>query len=137
MPKDRVIKWAEGIKNHEGWFTGSRSFRNNNPGNFKYGPLMRSYGATGEDIGGFAKFPSYEKGWNALVNFLKEARRNNLIAYRQIAIDRKRPGNIPTLADFFDVYAPSSDDNDPKAYAKSVASYIGDGVTVDTPVSQI
>ncbi len=40
---------------------GSRSWRNNNPGNIEYGPFARSMGATGTD-GRFAKFPSYEAG---------------------------------------------------------------------------
>ncbi|UIY45748.1 hypothetical protein [Methylobacterium radiotolerans] len=36
---------------------GSRSFRNNNPGNIKYGPFAQRMGATGADSAGFARFP--------------------------------------------------------------------------------
>ncbi len=41
---------------------GSRSFRNNNPGNIKYGPFAASHGAIGQDSGGFAVFPDYATG---------------------------------------------------------------------------
>lgn len=43
---------------------GSRSFRNNNPGNIEYGPFAISMGATGSD-GRFAIFPSYDAGRRA------------------------------------------------------------------------
>jgi hypothetical protein len=44
---------------------GSRSFRNRNPGNIKYGPFAERLGATGKDAGGFAIFPSDEAGAKA------------------------------------------------------------------------
>lgn len=135
---EKMIRWAEGIKTHEGWFVGSRSYRNNNPGNFRF-PLGSTYvaslGAIGRDKDNFAIFPSQEKGWEALLQFLRDAKANQLIAYRAYAKKMARPGNICTLGDFFAVYAPTSDNNQPLAYTEAVAKHIG--VTPDTPVNLI
>jgi hypothetical protein len=43
---------------------GSRSWRNNNPGNLEYGPFARAHGAIGTD-GRYAIFPSVEVGTDA------------------------------------------------------------------------
>src|SRR4051812_25836093 len=32
---DVIRKWADAIQLHEGWFVGSKSYRNNNPGNLR------------------------------------------------------------------------------------------------------
>lgn len=48
------------IQQHEGWTPGSRSFRNNNPGN------MKVHGDLGVDEGGFGVFSSPDKGTQAL-----------------------------------------------------------------------
>jgi len=128
-PKEqRLIKWAEAIKQHEGWFAGSRSQRNNNPGNFRYTPYIGSLGALKGDKDNYAIFPDYGTGWNALLQFLRDAANQLLIPYR------KAP---QTLSGFFSVYAPSTDNNDPDRYAKVVANYIGLGTTVDTNLSSL
>ena len=44
---------------------GDRSWRNNNPGNMVYGKFAKAHGATGQDSGGFAIFPSMESGSGA------------------------------------------------------------------------
>jgi hypothetical protein len=68
---DAVIeKMAQAIKTFEGWTPGSRSYRNNNPGNLKYAGQA---GATGQDDQGHAIFDSYASGWNALIRQLKLA----------------------------------------------------------------
>lgn len=59
------------IQRAEGFFPGSRSFANNNPGNLKYGPFAKSMGATGADDKGHAIFPNYEAGRAALEQLLK------------------------------------------------------------------
>jgi hypothetical protein len=51
-------------RNKEGWYSGSRSFLNNNPGNIRYGEFARAHGATGE-AGGFAVFPNEAAGTSA------------------------------------------------------------------------
>ena len=68
---DSTIKaMAEGIKAFEGWYPGSRSYRNNNPGNLKYAGQA---GAIGQDESGHAIFESYEAGLNALLRQLRLA----------------------------------------------------------------
>lgn len=141
-PKDSpgMLKWAEGAKQYEGWAIGTRSYRNNNPGNFRYpagSTYMTSLGAIGRDRDGFAMFPNYQTGWNALLQFLRDARANQLISYRAYAKSMARPNNMCTLGDFYHVYAPAADSNDPLKYATWIANYIGNGVTVGTRIDQI
>jgi hypothetical protein len=124
-----IPTWAKAIQTHEGYYVGSRSYRNNNPANFKVGSKLTSFmvslGATGVDSGGFCIFSSYEIGFNALVEFLKMACTDRLISYR---------GNM-TLAEFFAVYAPSSDNNNPLEYAKAVAKAVG--ATIETKIVEL
>lgn len=110
--QDRLTLWAEAIKKHEGWFPGSRSRRNNNPGNFKY---VGQYTATGKDKDGFAIFPDYETGWKHLKKVLTNAATGKSKVYNPEM----------TLTEFFKIYAPSHDNNDPERYASEVAKYIG------------
>lgn len=44
---------------------GSRSWRNNNPGNITHGPFAKSHGAIGKDYGGMAVFPTMKAGEKA------------------------------------------------------------------------
>jgi hypothetical protein len=117
-------QWAEAIKKHEGYYPGSRSYRNNNPGNFRCTPYIMSLGAT-KCIGNFAVFPTYEAGWSALLQFLKDAQTNKLRAYR----------GTMSLVRFFEVYAPASDNNAPREYAQAVADRVG--VSLWTPIQDI
>jgi len=57
---------------------GSRSWRNNNPGNIKYGEFARLNGAIGQDSDGFAIFPDVQTGRNAMVSLLQSANYSNL-----------------------------------------------------------
>lgn len=50
---------------------GSRGDRNNNPGNLKFGPHAKAFGATHADAGGFAVFPDAESGAAAQETLLK------------------------------------------------------------------
>lgn len=78
---------------------GSRSWRNNNPGNLEYGPFARKMGATGSD-GRFAIFPDYDTGRKAQEELLF-----NSDGYRNL-----------TLAQAIKRWAPASENN--------VAAYI-------------
>lgn len=49
---------------------GSRSWRNNNPGNIRRGDFARNAGAIGDD-GAFAIFPDVETGFQAIVGLLR------------------------------------------------------------------
>lgn len=113
-----IPKWAKAIQNHEGYYAGSRSYRNNNPGNFKSGSLtdfMRKLGATSVDSDGFCIFPSYYIGFQALCSFLTMACKDQLGSYQ----------SKMTLLDFYKIYAPSTDNNNPTTYAQAVAMELG------------
>lgn len=85
---------------------GSRSWRNNNPGNIEYGPFARSLGAIGSD-GRFAIFPTEAAGRLAQEKLLFEGKN-----YR----DKTLSGAIHT-------WAPASENNVP-AYIRALG---GDG----------
>ncbi len=116
---NKLNLWAEAIKEHEGWFApskaypeGSKSYRNNNPGNLRY---VGQPSATGPDKTGFCIFPTYKDGFNALVSMLKNAATGKSKVYKPTM----------TLLDFFRTYAPAADSNNPDAYADAVAKKIG------------
>ena len=83
---------------------GSRSWRNNNPGNIEYGAFARSMGATGTD-GRFAVFPDYKAGRNAQEKLLFEGQN-----YKNL-----------TLAQAIRRWAPASENNVP-AYIKAMGA---------------
>lgn len=96
---------ASAIQTQEGWFPGSVSYRNNNPGNLMYAGQPGSIGA---DPNGFAIFPDFQTGWQALLN--------------QISLDASRGLSI---FQFTSKYAPAAAGNDPTAYANSLAAATG------------
>lgn len=100
---------ASTIQTIEGWFAGSVSQRNNNPGNLKYAGQP---GAIGADASGFAIFTSVDAGQQALQN--------------QIALDASRG---LTIGQFASKYAPAQDGNDPASYAAQLAAATGLSVT--------
>ena len=65
-------------------------------------------GATGQDAQGFAIFPDYQTGLTALDN--------------QITLDASRGQSI---SQFTNIYAPSSDGNNPTSYAAQIAAAAG------------
>ncbi|MBU4223660.1 hypothetical protein KJ934_00260 [Patescibacteria group bacterium] len=105
-------KFAEAIKTHEGWFAGSRSQKNHNPGNLKF---ANQFKATGRDPDGFAVFANDDDGWEALIKQIK------------IGLTGKSKLYYPemTILQFFERYAPSADHNNPGAYAQFVAQHCG------------
>lgn len=97
---DKEITFPNGSK-HTG---GTRSWRNNNPGNLRY----HATGSIGHDNDGFAVFETYDAGKAAL------------IAHIDDTASLKR-----TVLQFFIRYAPKSDGNDPELYARAIAQKIG------------
>lgn len=96
---------------------GSRSWRNNNPGNIEYGKFAKAHGAIGTD-GRFAIFPTVEAG---------------TAAHAALLSTKNYAGG--TLRQAIYRWAPPSDNNNSAAYAAAVAKTLG--VSVDTPMSQI
>ena len=86
---------------------GNRAWRNNNPGNLKTGAHTRIQGSIGS-VGGFAVFPTYESGTQALAWLL-----------------RKRVYQNKTVFDMVASFAPKGDRNDPVRYRKLIREKTG------------
>ncbi len=120
-PSNLMNKWADAIQKHEGWYVGSRSYRNNNPGNIKFIGQKRAIGSDGT----FCIFATYADGRQELIDLLVRAATGKSSYYRPEM----------TLRQFYAVYAPSSDNNNPDAYAVAVAKSMG--ISVDTQIKNI
>jgi hypothetical protein len=106
---------AGAIQRQEGYYPGSVAYRNNNPGNLIYAGQP---GATKGAVG-FAVFPSYQDGLDALDNQIQ------LYAGRGL-----------TIQGMMDVYAPASQaGNNPVLYASNVAAALG--VSPDTQLTAL
>ena len=125
--------WAKGIIAREAYFApgenpkypnGTLAWRNKNPGNLIFGPLAQKYGATtfyhhpitGHD---FAIFPTYEQGFQAMVEILRNAATGKSLIYKPDW----------TLIQFFTKYSPIRNSKGQVipnvGYAESVAKIIG------------
>ena len=101
----KIDKWCAAAKQMEGALP-SR----NNPGNLRF---VGQQFAVNDN--GFCKFDTYQHGYDALRTLLVNACSGLSHLYNANG----------TLYDFYNVYAPSSDGNNPKHYAEFVANYIG------------
>jgi hypothetical protein len=109
-----VWTMAAAIQKFEGWYPGSRSFRNNNPGNIRwFTSKFPSWmvGATGTDESGHVIFDTVAHGTQALVNLLTMAITGKSSIYKP----------TDTIYDFFGKYAEANQ----SSYANSVASALG------------
>jgi hypothetical protein len=109
-----VVEYADGKVERR---TGSRNWRNNNPGNLEFGAFSRRYGAVGTD-GRFAVFPTYEAGRAAKEALLFEGR-----GYRGL-----------NIAQMLNRYAPPVENNT-NMYINSVVSAVG--VPATTPLQSL
>lgn len=119
---DYLTKMCLAIQKHEGWYKGSRSYRNNNPGNLKY---IGQQLAIGKDSQGFCIFKSESDGMLALKNMLTSCAKGYSKVYKPDM----------SLKQFFAIYAPSYDNNDPDLYAKIVATEMD--VTTDFQLKEL
>jgi hypothetical protein len=100
------------IQQQEGYYPGSLAYQNNNPGNLIYAGQP---GAT-QGAGGFAAFPDYQAGLDALNNQIQ------LYAARGLSIQQ-----------MMNIYAPATQaGNNPALYASRIAAALG--VSPDTPL---
>ena len=106
--KSRIIEWAKAIEIFE---DAPKSW--NNPG------AIRAKDGT------FLKFKTYDAGFEYLCDYLTRA------------CTGKHPAYKPefTLLRFFETYAPQSDNNNPLAYARFVASRLG--LPVEIPIKEL
>ena len=104
------------MRKHEGWHTGSRSQRNNNPLNCRYSSVgyHAMYGKVERDADNFARFSSYDLGHlyakNLILGKAKKHPDWNLVQF----IGDEREG-----------WAPASDNNDVDRYATVLAEGLG------------
>lgn len=94
---------------------GTRSWRNNNPGNLEYGPFARRHGAIGTD-GRFAIFPDEATG---------------TAARRALLLGRYGDSTVP---DMVPRYAPPHENN-VGAYTRAITDQVG--VPRDVPINQL
>lgn len=89
LSKEQQERLLDEQQRQEGFFPGSRSHRNNNPGNIKFGEFALKHGAIGND-GKFAVFPTLEVGKNAqraLWNLIPTVEENpNKLRYSQMPL---------------------------------------------------
>lgn len=89
--------------------------KNNNPGNLEF---RGQPGAVVSEDGRFAKFPTPEAGFRAIIDNVEANKKSPL-----------------TLEGYIHKYAPAGENNDPKTYAKNAATALG--VPLDTPLANI
>jgi len=111
--KPKLTKWAEAIKEFEGWEPGSLTYRLNNPGALRWSPFMDGKRE------GFAFFHTYDKGWHALTHQLKIAANGQSNVYDPDM----------TIREFVDTWAPPSDNNQ---HNDQYTRYIADKLETDT-----
>lgn len=101
---------------------GTLAQRNNNPGNLRFNSQA---GAVKGDAG-FAKFNSYDDGFNALIKDIKA---------KQTGKTRTGLGPNSTIQDLMNVYSPASDSNNPVKLANTLSK--GLGVPVNSPIGNL
>ncbi len=107
--------------------TGSLAWRNNNPGNLR---LAGQPGAS-QGEGGYAKFPSYSAGYQALLNQINY---QATPGYRSPATGQVYPQG-QNLSEFINTYAPAADSNNPSAYLATLVQ--ATGYPADTLLSTV
>lgn len=129
MKIPNLLDFCNAIKSFEGWFppskdypNGSTSWKNKNPGNIRCNAILNRY-ATGVDPKGFCVFSDEQRGFQALTAMVQGVINGTSTHYKPEM----------TLNQFFSVYAPSGDANDPLAYAR----FIGQKLSVDPAVFTI
>lgn len=79
------------------WSGGTRSWRNNNPGNIRDGKFARRFGAIGV-AGGFAIFPDYKTGFDCLTALLKTQ------SYQKLSIEQAINKYAPPIENNTETY---------------------------------
>lgn len=137
MSKGNVKKAKKGIKiAAEGDQIGdpndpTRSDRNKNPGNIKYGKFAKANGATGQDKDGFAIFSDKETGKRAMVNLLESDNYANLPVSKAIS---KWTDNKPYRYELGDLANKSVSDLSPDEFNKVIDTMTkGEGTRYGTP----
>lgn len=117
-----ISSTAQAIYHFEGGTPVSRNNRNCNPGNLR--PYSHEQAV---DSGGYRVFESMAQGFDALEADILYKVHNHVQA--------------GTMLDFFNIYAPGADHNDPHGYAQFVCGWLSAAleqtITLTTPVASI
>ncbi len=89
---------------------GSIAWRNNNPGNLKYGEFGKAHGAIGSDWKNHCVFPNYKTGEKA---------------QRELMFNKDSRYYSMSLLEAMKRYAPSDDNNHPTEYANYISRQAG------------
>ncbi len=113
-PKPTLVQFCTALRDYEGG-PGDLNYQNNNPGNARcssvgYLPKYGNVLCVETHSGKFAKFPTYELGWEYLQALVKE----------QV---EKNP--TWTILQFISHYSPTGDNNNPDLYAQFLAKRCG------------
>ena len=103
---------ADAIYAYEGNRPPDRAYRNRNPGN-----LRADASTQNNDGAGYRVFPRFSLGYTALLDD---------ITAKVSGQNAHGLGPGSSLWDFFRIYAPSADANDPIAYAAFVADWLSE-----------
>lgn len=121
--RQRKVIYQDDAGNIEIKNDGTRSWRNNNPGNIKASDWnwAQEHGAIGKDVDGFAIFKDFQTGWNAKNALLNEKYGNYNSIREMLKGKLDKDGNyIPGTG-----YAPKSDGNNPNLYADTIKKWTG------------
>jgi hypothetical protein len=115
--------WAAAIQSAEGWYPGSASYTNNNPGNLSYAAAVEWSlpGLVGESAAGWAIFDTVADGTSGLEYYIQQACSTTWALY---------PAGT-TFLQFCNLYA----NNPPATYTNSIA--IALGINTNTIISTI
>lgn len=129
-PISKLTRWAEAHKLFEAGMIGGKpdpnaiSIKRNNPGNIK--------NLQGE----FIQYPTYEAGWNALLDYLTRAATDKHLAYVQKAkqLKLKSSGDL-TVLQFIEVYTFGDGADIQKNYAAFICKHCG--VPLSTTIKEL
>lgn len=128
----KIDAWCLSIKSEEGFIApgqnsqypnGTPAWKNNNPGNLEFAHQLNAV-----PNGRFAKFATYQDGYNALKSMLILACTGQSSNYKPDETLFEFYAGIPIPNRYnknIEGYSPASDGNDPVQYSKKVASDVG------------
>ena len=126
-PISLLVLFCQAIAIYEGGTeAGTIPYRCHNPGDLRwpYGAPY-PYGASGVDFGDFLTFDTYQDGLNALKTYVTRVAKGLSKVYPPKS----------TISQFFAIYAPSSDSNNPNAYADFIVAYVGNELSTTSLLS--
>lgn len=102
---------AKAHQSHEGWYVGSKSYRNNNPGNLR-----------DPKTGVFIYFPTYDAGLHALEADLTAKITGTAGTIRNLCFGAGKTYDQLVMQDYVSIYAPWADGNDPVSYCDKLCN---------------